>query len=602
MNKSMIKRLRFFSIVVVLVITVLTSRLAWLQIYQYDYYFARAETNRMRELPIIAPRGEIFDRNGELLVSNRPGFVVSLLDLSKRDQPEVIRYLSELLEMEEVEIREKIWQQRFRSFAPIRLTMKPVSAGVVAQIEERRMDLPGVVVETQPIRYYVNDNLASHVLGYVGLITQPLLKQMTEQGHYYRIDDIIGIYGIESTWEQELRGQDGVLRVETNRFGRRTRVLSKEDPVPGNNLVLTLDARLQEIAAAKLSEVIEEAREKGNDQVGKGAVVALDPNNGEILAMVSLPDFNPNTFYEDFPQLRTDPSKPLVNRTIQGGYPVGSTFKMVGVVAGLQEKIITDRTIFTCTGRKYFLGESVSRGCYNGTVHGSLNVVQALAKSCNIFFFELGLRTGIDHLAKYAADLGFGKVTGLTDLSGEIAGIMDSRESRKELGLPWYPGDVLTVSIGQGNTMISPLQLANYGSMLANEGTHYRPHLVRQVENYQGEILWVSEPEALRQLEYDEKTWDTVHRGMEAVTLPGGTGSSLRNLPVLVAGKTGSAQAGGSGTLKKAHSLFVGYAPAEAPEIVLAIIVEHGGLGGDAAVPVANRIFQEYYTSEVTEE
>ncbi|MBS4031046.1 MAG: penicillin-binding protein 2 [Clostridiales bacterium] len=590
MTKFMLKRLRVFSALVVLVTMVLTARLAWLQIYQYDHYLARAETNRMRDLPIGAPRGEIFDRNGELLVGNRPGFVVSILDLSKRDQPAVVAYLSELLEMEETDISTKIWDQRFRSFAPIRITTKPVSNKVVAQIEERRIDLPGVIVETQPMRYYTNDNLAAHALGYVGAISREQLQQMQEQGRYYRGTDSIGQSGVEKTWEELLRGQDGTLRVETNRYGRRIRVLAKEDPVPGHNLTLTLDARLQNIAEQAFLNVIAQLQEEGNDQVGKGAVVAMNPNTGEILAMVSLPSYNPNTFSENFSMLKDDRDNPLMNRTISGAYPIGSTYKMVGAAAALEEGIISEQSIITCTGRKVFFPNDPSRGCFNNAVHGALNVVQALAKSCNIFFFELGKRTGIDHLTAYAEDFGFSRTTGLNDLEGERTGSL----LRREEGKYWAPGNVLTAAIGQGHT-ITPLQLANYGAMLANGGIHYRPFLVREVTDKSGETIVSIEPEIINQLEYKDATWAAIHRGMEAVTLPGGTASSMRDLPVKVAGKTGSAQVNLSGT-QKAHSLFVGYAPADAPEIALAVIVEHGGLGGQAAVPVAKQIFDKYYS------
>jgi penicillin-binding protein 2 len=498
--------------------------------------------------------------------------------------------------MDEADITTKIWDQRFRSFAPIRITTKPVSPEVVAQIEERRIDLPGVIVETQPMRYYTKDNLAAHALGYVGGISREQLQQMQEQGRYYRGTDSIGQFGVEKTWEEYLRGQDGILRVETNRYGRRIRVLAKEDPVPGHNLTLTLDARLQDIAERALLDVIAQVREEGNDQVGKGAVVAMDPNTGEILAMVSLPAYNPNTFSENFPLLRDDrDNNPLMNRTVSGLYPIGSTFKMVGAAAALEEGIISEQSIITCTGRRVFFPNDLSRGCFNNAVHGSLNVVQALAKSCNIFFFELGKRTGIDYLTAYAEDFGFSRTTGLKDLEGERTGSL----LRREEGKYWAPGNVLTAAIGQGHT-ITPLQLANYGAMLANGGIHYRPFLVRGVTGKNGETILSIEPEIINQLEYKDETWAAIHQGMEAVTLPGGTASRMRDLPVKVAGKTGSAQVNLSGT-QNAHSLFVGYAPADAPEIALAVIVEHGGLGGQAAVPVARQIFYEFYNVEISE-
>lgn len=589
MTKSLLRRLRLFSAAVFLVMLLLTARLAWLQIYRYEHYYARAETNRLRPLPITATRGEIFDKHGRQLAANRPGFAVSLLGLDRRNAPEVISYLSELLEMSEEDIRDRIWRQRFSSFAPIRLA-NDVSPEIVAKLEERRMDLPGVVIETQPVRLYPDNSLAAHLLGYVGAITQTQFQQMRERGMNYRLTDTVGQSGIEATWEQSLRGRDGVLWVETNRYGRRVRVIDKQDPVPGNNLILTLDARLQDIAERALAEVIANLQEQGNTQAGKGAIVALDPNTGGILAMVSYPAYDPNNIFKEWQELTTDSNRPLFNRAIQGGYPVGSTYKMVGAAGGLEEGLINERSIITCSGRRVFFPGERPRGCFGGVAHGSLNVVGALAKSCNIFFFELGRRLGVDNLTAYAEDFGFGSVTGLTDLSGEVAGILDSRKRRSN----FRTGDVLTVAIGQGH-MFTPLQLANYAAMIANGGIHYRPHLVAQIVDHNGNLVEATEPEIMRRLDYNDKTWEVIRKGMDAVTEPGGTAGSMRFLPVKVSGKTGSAQAGPDGSDIIAHSLFVGYAPAEAPEIAIAIIVEHGGLGGRAAVPVTNKIFAEYY-------
>jgi penicillin-binding protein 2 len=592
MSKSMLKRLRIFMLLVLLAMVGLGARLYWLQIHQYDFYFARAETNRIRELPVTAARGEIFDRNGEVLVANRPGFTVSLLDLPKREQPEVIAYLSELLEMDEEKIRTEMSNQQFRAFAPIRLK-RDVSAEVVAQIGERRMDLPGVIIETEPIRYYTRNNFAAHVLGYTSTISPVLWQQKREEGQTYRLTDQIGITGIESSYESYLRGIDGKLFVEANRFGRRIRTLGKEDPVPGHSLYLTIDSRLQEIVERSLVKVIEDGIAAGNTQLGKGAVVAIDPRNGEILAMASYPDYNLNAIREDIKMLEADPSHPLFNKAFRGGYPVGSTYKMAVAVAGLEEGLINANSIITCTGRKQFFPGDMFRACFDSRVHGSLNVRDAIARSCNIFFFELGVRLGIDRITTYAESLGFGNVTGLTDLAGERPGVL----LRRQPGRRWNPGDVLTAAIGQGH-MITPLQLANYTAMLANGGIHYRPRLVKEVVSHRGETVYRAEPEVLNNLGYSDKTWQAVQQGMVATVLPGGTGSMLRHLPVKVAGKTGSAE---SSPGKMPHSLFVGYAPAEAPEIAIALIVEHGGLGYQAAVPLTNLIFSQYYAPPTEE-
>ncbi|MDW7651142.1 MAG: penicillin-binding protein 2 [Bacillota bacterium] len=578
MNKSLQRRLRVFSAVVVLVAVMLSARLAWLQIYNYEYYYARAETNRERKLQINATRGEIFDVHGELLASNRPGFAVSILDLSSRDASQVIAYLSDLLEMDEEEITQRIYEARYRKFAPIRLATD-VSPEIVAKIEERRLDLPGVIIETLPVRHYEYDSLAAHVLGYVGAISPEQKKQADAQNVYYHVTDYHGQSGVELTWEQYLRGKDGILSVEVNSYGRRTRVLDREEPEAGHDLHLTLDARLQEISERVLAEIFEQLQENGNTQAEKGAVVAIDPHTGGILAMVSYPAYNPNKITKD---------SVFYNRAIQGGYPVGSTYKMVGAMGALEEELITERSIVTCTGSRRFFRYEDPRGCYGGTVHGSLNVVSALAKSCNIFFFEMGQRLGAERLYDYGESFGFSRLTGLLDLQGEREGSLESRTG----------GYILNAAIGQGH-VITPLQLANYGAILANGGTRYRPYLVQRAVDHTGSVVIETEPEIMDQLEYSEKNWDIVKKGMEAVTMPGGTASIMRDLPVKVAAKTGSAQAG-EGIIS--HSLFVGYAPAEAPAIAIAVIVERGGLGSQGAVPVANRILAEYYAPPVEEE
>lgn len=591
MSKSLHKRLRFFTVVVVLVTLVLTGRLFWLQIYKYDYYVAEAENNRLRELPIMAARGEIMDRNGVLLATNRPGFAVSLLDWDKSKGDEIIGLLSRLLEIPETEIRKQIERQQFKTFAPIRIATD-VSAEVVARITERRPELPGVIIEAQPVREYPLETVAAHVLGYMGAISSQEYQEWgRDKG--YRITDNIGKYGLEAAWEEYLRGQDGVEVVETNFYGQRVRELGKINPVAGHNLVTTLDTRLQRIAEEALAGVISELREGGNEEAGKGAVVAMDPGTGQILAMVSLPAYNPNSFYDDYSLLISDSNHPLINKAISGMYPVGSTFKMAVATAGLEEGIISRNTILYCSGRKvYFAGEA-PRGCHLGIVHGAVNVTRALQVSCNSYFFELGKRTGIDLIEQYARNYTLGKKTGLQDLAGEAEGTLLCRRE----GEPWYPGNVLTASIGQGHA-ITPLQLANYAAIIANQGTHYRPYLVQKVVSPTGKVVLETEPEVLNRLDYAEATWQAVREGMEMVAMPGGTGSVLRNLPVKVAAKTGSAEAG----TKEPHSLFVGYAPADNPEIALAVIVEHGGLGYQGAVPVAHRILAEYYGDESREE
>ena len=596
MNKSLVRRFRVFTTLVILVILVLIARLAWLQIYQYDHYVARAENNRERQLPISAPRGEIFDAAGDLLVANRPGFSVSILDVNARESADVITQLSTLLDIPEEEIKDKIWNERYRSFAPIRLANN-VSPEIVAKIAESRLELPGVFVETQPVREYVNDTLAAHVLGYVGPISREQLQSEQSRGMSYRGTDEIGQDGVEAAWEDVLRGEEGTLMVETNRYGRRTRVLSQEEPVPGDSIYLTLDSRLQDIAERALHDVITDLIADGNTQAGRGSVVVLDPNTGAILAMVSYPGFNINTFRSnkaEYEELEQHKNQPLYNKAIKGRYPVGSTFKMIPGIASLEAGLIGERSTVTCRGVATYFGGSRTARCHS--VHGTLSIVGAIAKSCNIFFYEMGYRLGIEQLTENVEAFGFGSPTGLNDLRGEIGGMINSPKYRSN----YNPGDLMGAAIGQGHD-ITPLQLANYAAMLANRGTHYRPYLVQEAISHGGDVTFRAEPEVLNQLEYSASNWDTIQRGMAAVTVGGGTAPSMAQLPVKVSGKTGTAQTSGY-----AHSTFVGFAPAENPEIAFAIVVENvidtGGRWRGAAVPVTSQIIREYYTPESDED
>ncbi len=591
MNRSLQRRLRVFSGLVVLLAVLLTARLAWLQIYNFEYYRASAENNRQRQLPIAAPRGEIFAEDGQLLAANRPGFAVSLLDFDLRDV-ETIRYLAELLEMDEEYIRERVRGERFRSFAPIQIASN-VSPEVVAKLEERRMDLPGVIIETQLDREYVYGNMAAHVLGYVGPISRQQIEEMQAQGIFYRGTDVIGQVGVEHVWEQTLRGQEGVLLVEKNRFGRRTRILAKEDPVPGNSIYLTLDARLQEIAEQALREVIENLVKSGNVQAGRGSVVIIDPSSGAIRAMVSYPAYDPNTLAQNFLELVADRrNQPLRNKAIQDFHPVGSTFKMLPGIAALEEGLINEQSRVTCRGvATFFNGRQTSR-CLK--VHGALSIIPAIAKSCNIFFYEMGYRLGIDRLTSYAESFGFGSPTGLNDLRGEAAGSLNSR-ARSD----FMPGNLMGASIGQGHE-ITALQMANFAAMLANGGTHYRPHLVQKAKNHLGEVIFNAEPEIIRQLEFSEKNWDIIRQGMKEVADFGGTAPSMRRLPVKVAGKTGTVEVS---SLRYSHSTFVGYAPLEAPELAFYVIVENSlHRPGSSAVPVISQIIREYYSPTINAE
>lgn len=595
MDKQMLQRTKLFIFAVIIVFFSLFSRLAYLQIFNYNYYSERAEKNRLRILPITAPRGEIYDRNGRQLVTNRPGFTVSLVDLGSGYSNETIMELSKLLDMEEEEIQKKIGSQSYRRYLPVRLKMD-VDIETVSKIAEHRLDLPGAVIEVQPIRNYVYGNFAAHVLGYLGegTVADWIIDFWNEAGYLYQKGELVGQTGLEMVWEPYLKGKDGGLQVEVNSTGQAIREFERVEPKPGSNLFLTLDASLQLVVEEALQEAVELQLKENNSYAGEAGAVVLDPNSGRILSMASIPSYDPNSFRVDYPRLLQSSGRPLLNKTTEEHYPVGSVFKMVTGIAGLEKGAVSRAEKLYCGGSVTRFG--ATKSCFRGTVHGSINIVEAIRKSCNIFFYELGLRVGIDDLAYYAREFGFGKPTGLKDIFGEKSGIVASREYKEQLfDEPWYPAETMDASIGQGYYSITLLQLANYVSMIANGGVHYRPYLVDKIVDCEGNVLMVAEPEVLHKMEVSDSTWQIIREGMEQVTLPGGTASRLADFPVRVAGKTGSAQVAGRGSDIPSHSFFVGYAPAENPQIAFVIFVKYGGTGGTAAVPIARKILESWF-------
>lgn len=596
MNKAMQKRIRFFILLTVLIFMILSSRLAYLQIIQYDYYWNRAENNRLRIMPVTAPRGEIYDRKGEQLVTNRPGFTVSLVDLGSGYSDDTISYLSMLLKMDEQEINERIDLQNYRRYLPVRLKTD-VNIEIVSKIAEKRLELPGVLIEIQPIRNYNFGSIASHVLGYMGegTVQEWIKEYWAGLGYEYQPGELVGQSGLELAWEPLLRGEDGGVQVEVNSTGQAIREFERVEPIPGNNLYLTLDLQLQQQIEQALAEVIEGLWSEGNLYAGEAAVVALDPRSGRILAMASFPSFDLNTFRFDYPRLENNPFRPLVNKTIEEHYPIGSTFKMVTAMGALEGGFVTKTERIYCGGTLTRYG--ATKSCYHGRAHGGVNILEAIQKSCNIFFYEMGLRQGIDTLAYYSRQFGFGSAVGLKDIFGEKNGIVADREFKGKLypDEPWYPAETMDASIGQSFHSITPLQLANYAAMIANGGIHYRPYLVEKIVDGEGSTIMITEPEVLSYMEAKDSSWEIIREGMSLVTQPGGTGVSLADLPVRVAGKTGTAQVVGKDGAIPSHSLFVGYAPLEDPELAFAVIIKHGESSGSTSIPIVRKIVEQYF-------
>ncbi len=599
MTKTMLRRVRIILILVIMVFIFFAGRLAYLQVLKHDYYWYRAEQNRFTKITLPATRGEIYDIEGKLLASNRPGFVVSLMDMGEGYDDETISNLSEILQIDKEEIYEAIKERLYMRYLPLRLK-SDITMETIAQISEYLWKLKGVNIEIRPIREYEAGSTAAHVLGFLGEgpVDELTRKRWAGDGYDYKEGDLVGQEGIERTWEPYLRGVDGEQLIETNNMGQPINYLERKEPVPGNNLYLTIDLDLQKAAEEALARRVQTVvKKEGSKYAGRASAVILDPNSGAILAMANYPSYDLNTFHEEYERLSEHPKRPLVNSAIQASYPIGSTFKMVTATAALEKGVISDRDIIRCSGVVRLYGDT--KTCYHSIAHGSLNFYRALAVSCNIYFYHAGLRAGIDAVAHYAREYGFGSPTGLEDLPGESAGVVASREYKAAVtgGEQWYPAETMSAAIGQSYNSITPLQMANYAAIIANGGTHYRPYMVQKAVDSEGQIVHEAEPEPLRQAQISDKTMGIIREGMRGVTRPRGTGYYyFSRLPVTSAGKTGSAEVNGS---IPAHSLFVGYAPYENPQIAMAVIIEHGGIGATGAVPVAAEIMEYYFTGKI---
>jgi penicillin-binding protein 2 len=547
-------------------------RLWQVQVLQGAYYDQLAQGNRLRINRLPAPRGLILDRRGIPLVTNRPSFSVAVLPMVVGDRSRVVSVLSRLLGIPEAEIRAKL--RAAPPFALVRIR-RDVGIRVLTTLEEWRTDLRGVAVIADPLRSYPYGTLAAHVLGYLGEISGPELERLRPWG--YEMGDLIGKAGVERQYDRLLRGEDGEQVVEVDAAGRPLRVFRQQEGRPGNTVVLTLDLRLQEAAERALG-----AR--------PGAVVAMDPRTGEILAMASWPSYDPNLFAvgispEAWRRISGDRRTPLVNRALATAYEPGSVFKVVTGLAALRTRAADAGSTFFCPG-SLTLGGRVFRDL---RAHGRVSFRSGVAQSCNVMFWQLGLRVGPIPLAQMARSLGFGERTGV-DLPGEVEGIVPTPEYKRQVfGEPWYPGDTLNMAIGQGFTLVTPLQVARMMAAVANGGQVLQPRLLRSVLSPEGMVLYTSKPVVVRRLSLPPEVWAAIRGGLVAV-VEEGTGRAAAVEGVRVAGKTGSAET----PRGRPHAWFAGYAPAEDPRLVVVVLVEHGARGGIAAAPIARQVIQAW--------
>lgn len=603
-------RFRYLYIALALGGLFLFSRLVYLQIFNGDKMRQYSEENRIKKVKIAAPRGMVFDRNRTLLLDNRPAFDLEIipqyLKESKRGN-DTLKTLASLIKMKEDDIRAQLEKMKGQpTFIPVKIK-EDLSREEVALIEAWKIDMPGVQVQQEIKRTNLYGDIAAHLLGYIGEVSSTELPQMNKNGEVYKLGDSVGKFGIEQKLEEVLRGEDGEKLVEVDALGRikfdrsRGRVLSTElekPAMPGKNLILSIDQDLQ-IAAVKAF----------GDKAG--AVVAINPKTGEILSMVSRPAFDPTSFSRGIPAtlwtaLLNNENRPLRDKTIQDHYPPGSVFKVATAIAGLEEGVIDEHTVFNCAG-KIQVGSKTFH-CWSKNGHGNISVRDAITKSCDVFFYKVAQRLkSVDDLAKWAFYLGLGRRTGIP-LPREVPGLIPTEEWKmKRLNQAWNPGETLSVAIGQGYVLTTILQLANMYASVANGGTQYRPFFVKRIESIDGQVISESKPEILDQHRLKPATYRAIRDGLyNVINDRSGTAFAQRLPGMDFVGKTGTAQvinlAKGNVYNKcenmkyreRHHALFAGFAPADDPEIAVAVIVEHGCHGGTAAAPIARAIIDTY--------
>ena len=572
-------RIRVLGWLIVLVIAVLSARLGYLQVYDGEYYAGLADGNRIRLIPAMAPRGTFYDRNGTLLVTNRPGFTVSLLPLTAPISPDVIARLSELLKVPQEEIQKKI--QAHSGFDPIRIK-NDVGPEITTIIEEQKSSYPGVVIEVQPIRNYIYKEQGAHTFGYVSEISDDELEKRKADG--YKSGDIIGKFGLEKVYDHELRGVNGGEQVEVDVTGKPVQVLGRKEPVPGCDLVLTIDQKIQAAAERAIDTQLVKIGAKA------AAAVVMNPQTGEVLAMVSRPAFDPNLFAhgissKDWKVINDNPNFPMDNKTITGEYPPGSTFKIVTGVAALSDGKVTPEEKILDTGHHWI----IPKGNAEGEALGWINFTEALAHSDNVYFYEMGNRLGIDALERYARMFGLGQKTGI-NLPYESEGLVANKAYKKKVfDDDWYLSETFDAAIGQGFNLVTPLQAAMVMSEIAADGKRYQPYLVQRIVAPDGSTVKAFQPVLLSQLDVRPDIIHLVQQGLRDVTKFGTAASVFgANFPVDIAGKTGTAE----NPHGRDHGWFVAYGPFGNPNIVVAVIVEQGGFGSQSAVPIGKKILE----------
>jgi penicillin-binding protein 2 len=563
----------------------LVGQLWYLQALEGDRLQAMSERNRIRIRPVAAPRGILFDRNGLPLVDNRPAFTLSLIPREIEDRETVLARLAVLLKIPLADLRAALHRVPADSLQPVRVR-RGLSLAEVTQVEEQRLDLPGVIVEVESQRVYPTSTFAAHLLGYVREVSEDQVKP----GRYRR-GDMIGQSGLERVFDEYLRGRDGATRIEVDALGRPVRSMKGEEPDPGGQVITSIDRRIQEAAERAM-----EGR--------AGAVVVMDPRNGDVLAMTSSPAFaldrlTGNLNREDWRRLVSDPRTPLMNRALQSQYAPGSVFKIIVAAAGLQEGALLPMDRTYCNGQ-FHLGEVTFKDWKVGG-HGHVDLRSALVQSCNIFFYQAGLKVGPEVIGRYARMFGLGAPTG-TELGSEKAGLIPFVDwKRRRGGRAWQAGDTVNISIGQGPVLVTPMQVARMMGAVANGGILWKPRLVQRVTASDGTLVYSGSSEATGHVTLSPVVWAFLRSALAGVVNDGGTGAAARLPGVLIAGKTGTAQSVAKSDAARGqdHAWFASFAPAHDPQVVVVVLVERGGKGGQVAAPIARRIYEAIFLEKV---
>lgn len=575
-------RIKIILIIIIGIFLFILIRVAWLQLVEGKRYRYLSRTSHLRLLSLSAPRGKILDREGKVLADNRAIFSIGVVPENVENLPEILNSLERILPLNIERIKKRI-KNISNPFRPV-ILKKNVSLSKITYLLEREEEFPGVVILTQPVRNYPYGKLVAHVIGYLGEVSKEELNSSSASG--IELGDLVGKIGIEKVYNRYLQGEKGGKQLEVDAYGRELKTISRKDSIPGDNIYLTLDLKMQQIAEEELGE-------------RKGVVLIGNPHTGEILVLLSHPSFDSNLFAQGIsPQvwdkLFNDPGDPLENRAIRGEYHPGSSFKIIVAIASLEEGKATKNTTFFCGG-KLRIGNRIFK-CWKEGGHGWLNLEGAIIHSCNVYFYQLGLKTGAEDIIKYTKLFGLGQLTGV-DLVSEKKGFVPTPKwKKKNYKDAWYPGDTANLSIGQGYILVTPLQMLSVINVIANGGNLLKPYLLKKIVDSEGKVIFSNSSQEIRKVPISSSTLKILRRALREVVTKG-TGWRAENKVVKISGKTGTAEVAGR---KEPDNWFVGYAPSKNPSLSIVVLVEKRKEKRAIAPEIAGKILARIFTSKIT--